>query len=449
MNPADTPAAAENERVLQGMFEFPHVSRPGISHEDVHHLPGNILNLPAELFPESLQEVLDQERNVFSSLTKRRHDHLHHIEPVVEVFPKLTQPDLLEQILVGRRNDPDIDANGRGIPDPFELFFLQDPEQAQLHLRRDVADLVQKYGALSRPLESPDLIPRSPGEGPFHVSEEFTFQEVFGECPAVHLDKGLQTSFPAVMQGIGNEFLARPALSDNEHRAPDAVQRLDEIIEALHRLAGSHKIPVSAAFLPLLALARLLRLVFDHNGRSAESIPVVQEGKNGDIQHLGIAAPMLTFHMALVDHFLFLRSLPDQFQAAPCTRDVFGTQRVAHCIPGKTTDLFSTFVQIQDHQVLIDTDDRVFGAPKHGFHAGATFLFFVHGGFVLKGPFSGVQEGLLDHGLGNVIESPEANRFRGRLDIGITGDHDDRTQRVLFSHCPQDIDPRLPAQDDV
>ena len=48
------------------------------------------------------------------------------------------------EIAVGRRHQPHVDADGLDPAHPLELALLQDAQELDLHLDRDLRDLVEK-----------------------------------------------------------------------------------------------------------------------------------------------------------------------------------------------------------------------------------------------------------------------------------------------------------------
>jgi hypothetical protein len=77
--------------------------------------------------------------------------------------------------------------------------FLQDPQQFHLELIADAVDFVEENGATVSSLEASGAIFDGTGEGAFGMSEEFAFEEAFGEGAAVDADEGAG--------GAGAEFV--------------------------------------------------------------------------------------------------------------------------------------------------------------------------------------------------------------------------------------------------
>jgi hypothetical protein len=88
------------------------------------------------------------------------------VEPVEEVLAKRPFRDPPFEIPVRRRDDPRVHANGFRAAKPLDLPLFQHAQQLDLHLSRQVADLVEKNGGVIRELEASDLPRQRPGECP-------------------------------------------------------------------------------------------------------------------------------------------------------------------------------------------------------------------------------------------------------------------------------------------
>src|SRR5690606_17914791 len=141
-------AVAEEQAALDDVLELADVAGPGMPEEALHRAVGHPAHVLLELGAEVAEEVLDQERDVALALAQRRQAHLDHVEPVVEVLAEAALPDLLQQIAVGRRDQPYVDLDGLDAAHPLELLLLDRAEQLHLHVDRDLADLVEEERAV-------------------------------------------------------------------------------------------------------------------------------------------------------------------------------------------------------------------------------------------------------------------------------------------------------------
>ena len=112
-------------------------------------------------------------------------------EAVVEVLAKALLAHGLEQVAIGRGNDPDIDPDRRRAADPIELALLEDAEQLDLSLERQFADLVEEESAAVGQFEAADSPRDGAGEGSLLVAEQLALDEPDGQGGAVDLDQRL------------------------------------------------------------------------------------------------------------------------------------------------------------------------------------------------------------------------------------------------------------------
>lgn len=177
---------------------------------------------------ELLQEMLYQEGDVLSPVPEGRKRQLDDLQAVVKVFPELAALHLCLQVLVGGRDDSNIHPHRLRVSHSLEFLFLEDPQEAQLHPRRNVADLVEEKGAPVGLLKPPDPVAHGTGKGAFHMSEELTFQEVFRQGRAVHLDQRPMASPAYIVQRLGDELFSCPAFSGDQDGRLDVGKALYE-----------------------------------------------------------------------------------------------------------------------------------------------------------------------------------------------------------------------------
>src|SRR5262245_66468165 len=97
-------------------------------------------------------------------LPERWADDWKHIQAVIEVAPELLLLDHACQVAIGRSDQTDVDADGARAAQPFELLFLEHPQELRLQFEGDVANLVEEKRATMRQLEAPDLLRNCAGE---------------------------------------------------------------------------------------------------------------------------------------------------------------------------------------------------------------------------------------------------------------------------------------------
>ena len=120
---------------------------------------------------------------------KRGRVQADHVEPVVQVLAEPAGADQGLEVLVGRRQDPDVDRDRLRAADPLEGHLLEHAEQLGLDLEVDVADLVEEERAAVGLLEPADPVAIGPGEGPLDVAEQLALQQALRQRGAVDLDE--------------------------------------------------------------------------------------------------------------------------------------------------------------------------------------------------------------------------------------------------------------------
>src|SRR5260370_39815248 len=101
-----------------------------------------------------IHEVLDQHRNVFPSVSKRRHVDRENIQPVEEVRAKHLRCDGRLQIAVAGSDYSSIGWYGAITSNPLKLALLEHTQQRDLCFRGQFADFIEKNRAGMRQLKT-------------------------------------------------------------------------------------------------------------------------------------------------------------------------------------------------------------------------------------------------------------------------------------------------------
>ena len=88
--------------------------------------------------------MVGQQRHIFNALAQRRHVEWNHVQPVKQIFAKISALDFFFQILVGGRHHANIHLNGCLGAHRLEALLLQRPQNFGLGLQAHVAHFVQK-----------------------------------------------------------------------------------------------------------------------------------------------------------------------------------------------------------------------------------------------------------------------------------------------------------------
>ena len=85
----------------------------------------------------------------------------------------------MHQIAIRRGHHAYVDADGFGTAEALEFALLQDAQQLALKIERQIADLIQEYGAAIRLFESPNTVLQGAGECAAGMAEKLRFEQVF------------------------------------------------------------------------------------------------------------------------------------------------------------------------------------------------------------------------------------------------------------------------------
>lgn len=114
---------------------------------------------------------MDQKRNVSFSVAKRGYVDWKYIEPIEEIFPKLSLAHHSGKIPVRCSDQPGIYLYGVVATKPLELALLQNSQQLRLQIEPYISNFVEKQAAFVSQFNPATLLSEGTGERPFLVSK--------------------------------------------------------------------------------------------------------------------------------------------------------------------------------------------------------------------------------------------------------------------------------------
>ncbi len=214
----DHRAFGQQNRVVDDVFEFADIARPGMALKQFHGLRAKGQIGPPQPFPIEIEEIMRQRLDVGRALSQGGQPNRGDVQAKVEVFAKMLRLHRRFQIHIRRRDDADIDANGTPRPDANDLALLQHPKQLDLQGQRQVADLVEHEGAPPRRLEPAKLRLEGAGERAFFVAEQLGLGEGIAEGAAIYGDERPRRACAAGVNVARRQLLAGARLPDDENR---------------------------------------------------------------------------------------------------------------------------------------------------------------------------------------------------------------------------------------
>ena len=220
-------------------LHFAEISGPGITLQSLHCFRGDLLNVAAEFAAEATEEVFEEHGEVFAALAQRGKVDGEDAEAVVEVGAERFLVGHGFEVAMSGGDEADVGADGLVSTDAFEGLFLEESEDFGLEGEGHVADFVEEDGAAIALLEFADAAAVGTGEGAFFVTEEFGFQEVFGDGGAVEGHEGCLGAGAVLVDSAGDEFLAGAGFSSDEDGDVLGGDATDGFVDFAHGGTGT------------------------------------------------------------------------------------------------------------------------------------------------------------------------------------------------------------------
>src|SRR5258707_991868 len=101
----------------------------------------NLLSRPLRI---AIDKIIYEQRNVLFSFAQWRQFDWKHVEPVVKITTKGAVRDSRLQITIRRRDNADISSQNFRATYAFKLAFLQNAQQCDLGLRRQISYFIEE-----------------------------------------------------------------------------------------------------------------------------------------------------------------------------------------------------------------------------------------------------------------------------------------------------------------
>src|SRR5712664_266309 len=255
---------AHDGRALQYIAQLADVSRPGVSHENIHHFRADPSHMLPMLGVHVAQNMLDEPWNIVLMLTQRRQVDVKHIQPEIKILPQMAAADGLLGFFVCRRKNAHVHRCFTLASKPPHFAVFQNAQQLRLRRRGHFADFIQQQRSRIRKLEAPDAPLGRAREGPSLVAKNLALHQCFRNRGTIDRHKRSVGPRRKLVQSPCDEFLARSRLTRDQHRCRARRGHLHDAHHFLHRLRRPDQVPQSSRFpeLPLQhrQLPRISRL---------------------------------------------------------------------------------------------------------------------------------------------------------------------------------------------
>ena len=162
--------------------------------------------------------MADELGHVVEALAQGRHPDGEDVQPIIEILAEAAVVDQIDQVLIGGRDQPDIDLDRLLAADGIDLAVLQGAQQLDLGFERQFADLVEEERAPIGLDELAGVLLGGAGEGALLVAEQDALDQIFGNGAAIDGDEGLAGAVALALDGAGDQLLADAGFALDQDR---------------------------------------------------------------------------------------------------------------------------------------------------------------------------------------------------------------------------------------
>ena len=167
-----------------------------------------------------------------------------HRQPEVEILAEAPGRQLVSlQVLVRRRQHPDVDIDRIAAAHPLEPLLFEHAQDLGLRGERHVGDLVEEQRAPVGLFEASPAVAGRSGEGALHVPEEFALDQFLRDRGAVHLHEGPAAAPRQAVHAAGDQLLAGPVLAGDQDPALGPGRQIEVAAQLAHRLGVADQPP--------------------------------------------------------------------------------------------------------------------------------------------------------------------------------------------------------------
>ncbi len=150
-------AVAQHDAALDHIGQLANVAGPRIGAQLTERFLGETGKMFFRFRGKALEKKIRQRGDILYPIAQGRQRNRDYIESMIQIFAERAASYRVIEILVGRRDNFDIDPDRLGAADPFKLPLLEKAQEFGLQLRGNIADLIEEDGA---------AVPRAPAGRP-------------------------------------------------------------------------------------------------------------------------------------------------------------------------------------------------------------------------------------------------------------------------------------------
>jgi len=178
------------------------------------------------------KEVPHQRCDVLAAVAQGRDLDADGSDPEVEVFPERLLRHLLLQVAVRGRQHARVGRQRFVAADPLDLPLFEGAQKLRLKCVRQLPDFIKENCPVVGQLEGAAALRRGAGEGAALVAEQFAFDQLRRDGPAVDDDERAVAALGDVVQPARHKLLSAagfPLDQDRRIGRADPADRLDQL----------------------------------------------------------------------------------------------------------------------------------------------------------------------------------------------------------------------------
>lgn len=209
-------AFGEDDGALDEIFEFANVSWPAPVDHDFDGLIGDEGDAFVHALGALLDEIADEEWNVFAAFAERRQVNGKNVEAVVKIAAEFLVLDGADEIAIAGGEDAGVDADSSGSTEALELLILEHAQQLGLELEGNFSNFIKEKSATVGEFEASHFLGDGAGEGSLFMAEKFALEEAGGNGGAVELYEGTVAARTHHVNGAGDALFAGSGLAGDK-----------------------------------------------------------------------------------------------------------------------------------------------------------------------------------------------------------------------------------------
>src|SRR5215813_4947584 len=223
-----------------------------------------------------LQEMIYQQRYIFATFAKRGNVDRDNAEAIVKIFPDGAGIERFRNRPIGRRDHTNVDRDFMSVSKVPDSPLLKYAHELDLEFRRHFHDLIKKNRAAVGCAEQTLGVRYGTREGALLITEQFAFNEILRQGPAVDSDKRRILLERVVMDASRYQFLSGSTFTRDQNSSPVAAGCSHFFMHRLHRSALADHIVEAVLALKFGAQpVDLFRQLFLFDGSSNEKIQLI------------------------------------------------------------------------------------------------------------------------------------------------------------------------------